>query len=56
VPWYDSAGNRIFAGGANMYEENGVYYLVGEGKKVLDGDCSACFNHSNTECIGNSYN
>jgi hypothetical protein len=44
VPWYDTSGNRIYAGGANMYEENGVYYLVGEGKKVLDGDCSACFN------------
>lgn len=44
VPWYDSSGNRIYAGGANMYLEGGVYYLVGEGKKVLSGDCSDCFN------------
>ena len=26
-----------------MYEEGGVYYLVGEGRKTV-GDCSACFN------------
>ena len=44
VPWYDTSGNRIYAGGANMYLEDGVYYLVGEGKKVLSGDCSDCFN------------
>ena len=44
VPWYDTQGNRIYAGGANMYLEKGVYYLVGEGKKVLSGDCSDCFN------------
>ena len=44
VPWFDTQGNRIYAGGANMYFENGSYYLVGEGKKVLSGDCSDCFN------------
>jgi hypothetical protein len=27
-----------------MYLEDGVYYLVGEGKKTLSGDISACFN------------
>lgn len=37
VPWYDTDGNRMFAGGANMYVEDGVYYLIGEGKKVLSG-------------------
>jgi len=37
VPWYDTDGNRVFAGGANMYVEGGVYYLIGEGKKVLSG-------------------
>eukprot|EP00039_Didymoeca_costata_P023608 m.7675 g.7675 ORF g.7675 m.7675 type:complete len:346 (-) comp3752_c0_seq1:59-1096(-) len=44
VPWFDSDGNRIFAGGMNMVFEGGLYYIVGEGKKVLSGDCSACFN------------
>ena len=43
VPWLDTDGNRMYAGGANMFLENGVFYLVGEGKKVLAGDCSACF-------------
>ncbi len=36
--WFDTDGNRIYAGGANIYTENGVYYLVGEGKKVLSGE------------------
>ena len=43
VPWVDTSGNRIYAGGANMYEEGGVYYLIGEGEKLLS-DCSKCFN------------
>lgn len=30
------------AGGANIYFENGLYYLTGEGKKVLGQDCSEC--------------
>ncbi len=37
VPWFDTDGNRVYAGGANMYVEGGVYYLIGEGKKVLSG-------------------
>ena len=32
----------MYFGGANMFEENGMYYLVGEGKKV--GGISECFN------------
>ena len=44
VPWVDTSGARIYAGGANLYEEDGIFYLVGEGKKVLSGDCSDCFN------------
>jgi hypothetical protein len=31
IPWMDTSGNRIYAGGANIYFENGLYYLVGEG-------------------------
>lgn len=34
----------MYAGGANLYLEDGVFFLIGEGKKVLSGDCSACFN------------
>ena len=43
VPWIDTDGNRIYAGGANVFFEAGVYWLIGEGKKVL-ADCSQCFN------------
>jgi hypothetical protein len=43
VPWFDTDNNRVYAGGANLFEEGGVYYMIGEGKKVLS-DCSACFN------------
>ena len=25
VAWFDTAGNRIYAGGANIYFENGTY-------------------------------
>eukprot|EP01048_Picozoa_sp_COSAG05_P009644 COSAG05_NODE_803_length_7215_cov_20.387858_1_plen_879_part_10 len=42
VPWYDTEGKRMYFGGANLYEENGLYYLVGEGEKV--GGISGCFN------------
>jgi len=41
VPLVDTRGKRIYAGGANMYTENGVFYLVGEGEKVF-ADCSEC--------------
>ena len=44
VAWFDTAGERIYAGGANMVLEGGLFYLVGEGKKVVSGDNSACFN------------
>ena len=27
---YDSAGERMYAGGANIFLEDGVYWLVGE--------------------------
>ena len=47
VPWFDTNGDRVYAGGANMYFENGVYWLIGEGKKVLS-DCSQCFNLYNS--------
>ena len=43
VAWTDTSGNRIYAGGANLYEENGTYYMIGEGKKV-NQDLSECFN------------
>ena len=38
VPMYDTRGKRMYVGGANMYVENGVYYLIGEGEKVFS-DC-----------------
>jgi hypothetical protein len=44
VAWFDTAGERIYAGGANMVLEGGLFFLVGEGKKVVAGDNSACFN------------
>ena len=44
VAWYDTAGERMYAGGANIYKEGDTFYLVGEGKKTLGSDCSACFN------------
>ena len=50
VEWLDTAGQRIYAGGANMYLLNDTYFLVGEGKKTLSGDCSDCFNlYSSTD-------
>lgn len=42
-PWTDTTGQRMYVGGANMFFENGLYYLVGEGRKVLSGDCSSEF-------------
>ena len=42
VPWYDTDGKRMYFGGANMYQEADVYYLVGSGEKVAD--LSECFN------------
>ena len=49
VAWFDTDGKRIYAGGANLVEENGLFYLVGESEKVLgsnpaDPDLSECFN------------
>lgn len=49
VAWFDTDGNRINAGGANLIEEGGLFYLVGESEKVLgsnpsDPDLSECFN------------
>jgi hypothetical protein len=38
----------MYVGGANIYQENGVFYLVGEGKKVLSGDCSSEFTFYNS--------
>lgn len=52
IPWFDTDGNRMYAGGANMYYENGIYYLIGEGKKVFS-DCSACFNLYSTSDLTN---
>ena len=43
VPWMDTSGNRVYAGGGNLYFEDGLYYLVGEGNKLHE-DCSECFN------------
>ena len=52
VAWFDTAGDRMYAGGANLYFENGVYYLVGEGQKV-HADCSECFNLYSSKDLGN---
>lgn len=43
-PLHDFRGDRIYAGGANVFFEDGIYWLVGEGQKVLPGVCSECFN------------
>lgn len=40
VPWFDTDGHRIYAGGANMYQENGRFYIVGEGNKVCCLECN----------------
>ena len=40
-PVYDTRGKRIYAGGANIFAENGTFYVVGEGEKVYS-DCSEC--------------
>jgi hypothetical protein len=46
VPVFDTDGNRLYAGGANIWFEqaDSLYYLIGEGKKTLPGVCSDCFN------------
>lgn len=48
APWYTVDGQRIYAGGANLYLEDGTYWMIGEGNKTLPpakgGDCSECFN------------
>ena len=41
---FDTDGNRLYAGGANIWAENGTFYLVGEGRKTLSGVCSECLN------------
>lgn len=45
-PWFDTSGNRIYAGGGGFWHENGLYYWVGEGNKGISGcsDCSSQFN------------
>lgn len=43
-PIYDVKGDRVYAGGANLYLENGLYYMIGEGKKTGSGDLSTCLN------------
>lgn len=30
TPWYTADGQRMYAGGGNLYQEGGVFYLVGE--------------------------
>ena len=35
VPMFDTAGNRMYAGGANIWFENGTFWLVGEVKYIL---------------------
>lgn len=42
VPWYDTDGSRMYAGGANMYVEAGTYWLIGEGKKVFSVSRARC--------------
>jgi hypothetical protein len=50
VPLFDTDGNRLYAGGANLFLDNGVYYLVGEGRKTLPDACSECLNlYSSTD-------
>jgi hypothetical protein len=41
-PVIDTAGDRVYAGGANLFFEGGVYYMIGEGKK--QGGLSLCLN------------
>lgn len=50
---FDTDGNRLYAGGANIWLENGTYYLVGEGKKTLPGVCSECLNLYSSPDLGN---
>lgn len=47
TPSLHADGNRVYAGGANLYEEGGIFYLTGEGKKVFS-DCSGCLNQYST--------
>lgn len=51
VPVYDTSGARLYAGGANLHRENdGTFYLVGEGRKTLPAACSQCINlYSSTD-------
>jgi hypothetical protein len=42
-PWYDTEGNRIYAGGGGFWQDAGTYYWVGEGNKVY-ADLSKEFN------------
>ena len=44
VPLFDTDGNRLYAGGANLFLDGGVFYLVGEGRKTLPSACSECLN------------
>jgi hypothetical protein len=53
VEWKDTDGNRMYAGGANLVLDGDTYYLVGEGKKTLGADCSACFNLYSTKDLTN---
>lgn len=52
VALFDTDGNRLYAGGANIWFENGLYYLVGEGRKTMSGVCSACINLYSSPDLG----
>ena len=43
VPWFDTAGHRVYAGGLGMYQLGERFYIIGEGNKTLS-DCSDCLN------------
>ena len=48
APWFTVDGQRMYAGGGNLFKDNGLYWWIGEGNKTLPpksgGDCSECFN------------
>lgn len=43
VPMYDTAGNRMYAGGANIWFENGTFWLVGEVRCTTQRLIISCF-------------
>ena len=55
VPWFDTNGDRMYAGGGNLVEEDGAFFLVGEGEKTLGADAGGAASQPQLSAQFNLY-